>query len=68
MGKTTLKIEGMTCGHCVQSLTEGLSELEGVRHVEVTLDQGQASVEYDEGQISIEALRAKVSEIGYRAV
>lgn len=67
MAKTDFKIEGMTCGHCVQSLTEGLSGLEGVRQVEVSLETGQASVEYDEGLLDTDAIRAKVQEIGYRA-
>lgn len=67
MSKIILKIDGITCGHCVESLTEGLSSLEGVQNVEVSLEQGQASIEYDEGQIGMEDLRARVSEIGYRA-
>lgn len=66
MAETNFKIEGMTCGHCVQSVTEGLSGLEGIRRVEVNLEKGQASVEYDEGLLDTDAIKAKIQEIGYR--
>ncbi len=67
MANITLRIEGMTCQHCVKGLTEGLSSLEGVRSVYVSLEAGQAAGEYDEKILALEALRAKVAEIGYRA-
>lgn len=67
MTKSTLQIEGMTCDHCVKSLTEGLSSLQGVRQVDVSLEAGRAEVEYDEEQLDLEAIRAKVAEVGYRA-
>lgn len=67
MTKTTLTIEGMTCGHCVQSVTEGLTSLEGVRSVEVSLEAGQAVVEYDEDRLTTQAIQTKVAELGYQA-
>lgn len=36
--QTELKISGMTCGHCVASVTEELKELSGVQNVDVVLD------------------------------
>lgn len=36
----TLKVSGMTCGHCKQSVNDALSNLEGVQSVEVNLDSG----------------------------
>lgn len=41
---TTLKISGMTCGHCVAHVTEELEALEGVKNVSVVLNQGGQSV------------------------
>ena len=38
-----LSINGMTCGHCVASVTEELSEVPGVLNVEVILNSGATS-------------------------
>ncbi|MHC4597948.1 MAG: CopZ family metallochaperone [Planctomycetota bacterium] len=44
----TIRITGMSCGHCVKSVTEALSQVPGVsRVVEVNLDKGEAHVEGD---------------------
>ncbi|MFQ6672884.1 MAG: heavy-metal-associated domain-containing protein [Candidatus Tectimicrobiota bacterium] len=67
MTKTTIAIEGMTCGHCVATVTEGLKALDGVHHVDVSLEAGRAVVEYDEARLDPQAIRAKVAELGYRA-
>lgn len=40
----TLTVPGMTCGHCVQAVTEGVSPLDGVSGVEVDLDSKQVVV------------------------
>lgn len=66
MSKATIKIIGMTCDHCVKSVKQGLAGLDGVRSVEVSLETGQAQVDYDEGRTDDDALRARVEEIGYR--
>ena len=39
----TLKIDGMTCGHCVSSVTEELNGVPGVSNVEVFLSAGGTS-------------------------
>lgn len=67
MVTTTLTIEGMGCGHCAMTVTEGLAKLEGVRHVDVSLEAGQAVIEYDEGRLDAEAIKTKVAELGYQA-
>lgn len=62
---TTLKIEGMTCQHCVKAVTEALAEVPGVdRIVDVSLEQKQAVVE---GRADSTALIAAVAEAGYQA-
>jgi copper chaperone len=37
-------VVGMTCGHCVASVTEEITELPGVESVEVVLETGQVTV------------------------
>ncbi|TNF71556.1 MAG: heavy metal-binding protein [Acidobacteria bacterium] len=59
-----LKIEGMSCDHCVRAVTKALTEVPGVtRVVEVSLDRGEAIVE---GEAAIEQLAAAVREEGYQ--
>lgn len=57
-------VEGMTCAHCVLSVREEVSEVEGVERVEVDLASGRLTVAGD--GVSDEAVRAAVGEAGYR--
>lgn len=57
-------VGGMTCQHCVQSVTEELGELPGVSHVDVSLDTGAVTLT-SEVEISEEAASAAVREAGY---
>ena len=62
---TKLKIEGMSCQHCVKAVNEALTEVEGVdRVVRVDLDSGEAEVE---GNADTAALIAAIEEEGYEA-
>lgn len=68
MSTTDLKINGMTCNHCVASVTEELQELPGVTGVEVQLVAGgtsTATVTTAEGSVAPEDLKAAVEEAGY---
>jgi len=38
----TVKIKGMTCNHCVMSITKALNEIEGIKGVRVDLEKGEA--------------------------
>ncbi|MGP9784475.1 heavy metal transporter [Arthrobacter sp. MYb224] len=66
----TLKIEGMTCGHCVSSVTEELQEIPGVSNVEVDLVVGGASTATIATNKPVEnsILEAAVAEAGYKLV
>lgn len=61
---TTLCVEGMTCGHCVQAVSKALKAVPGVERALVTLDSGLAEVE---GDAPTEALVAAVEAEGYQA-
>lgn len=43
MFTTTINVSGMTCGHCISSVTEELTELKGVQDVSVDLNTGGIS-------------------------
>ena len=65
MNRTTLKIEGMTCGHCVASVKQTLQGLDGVM-VE-TVAVGTATVQYDPTLASVEQIAEAVGDAGYPA-
>lgn len=67
MATTSLKIEGMTCGHCVAAVTKALEGTEGVTTAKVDLQSGRAVVEYDESRTRPEVLTSVVMDEGYTA-
>jgi copper chaperone len=56
-------VSGMTCSHCVLSVREEVSEVAGVRDVDVDLASGRLTVTGD--SIDDGAVRAAVAEAGY---
>ena len=64
MATTTLKVTGMTCGHCVAAVDNALKAVPGVTGAEVSLEKAQAVVE---GSADANALIAAVKEEGYEA-
>jgi copper chaperone len=67
MSVTTYTVSGMTCGHCVDSVTEELTELDGVTGVSVVLDSGAVTVTSDR-DLGQDEVRAAVTEAGYQLV
>ncbi|MCX5868047.1 MAG: heavy metal translocating P-type ATPase [Proteobacteria bacterium] len=66
--KAELKISGMTCAMCVQTIAEALRSLNGVINARVNLATETATVEYDPGQLSLADLENAVREAGYEVV
>ena len=64
MNPETVTVTGMTCGHCVASVTEEISELESVESVEVDLATGSVTVTSSQ-PLDPAAVRAAVEEAGY---
>lgn len=67
MTTATYTVQGMTCGHCVSSVTEEVSEVAGVDGVEVDLASGSLTVT-GEQPVDVAAIRSAVEEAGYRLV
>ncbi|NUO63669.1 MAG: heavy-metal-associated domain-containing protein [Gemmatimonadaceae bacterium] len=65
MNRTTLKIDGMTCGHCVAWVKKALEGLDGVAVENVAV--GSATVEYDPAVASPDRIARAVSDAGYAA-
>ena len=58
-------VSGMSCSHCVLSVSEEVGALAGVDRVEVELASGRLVVD---GDVSDEAVRDAVAEAGYEVV
>jgi copper chaperone CopZ len=66
MAKTIeLNVTGMTCEHCVRSVTNALKDVPGVSEAVVSLDEKKATVTGDE--VDVAKLIAAVEEEGYEA-
>lgn len=62
---TTYTVTGMTCGHCVASVTEEVQEIPGVQDVAVDLATGAVTITSAE-VLDEAAVRAAVEEAGYQ--
>jgi copper chaperone CopZ len=65
MSESTYTVTGMTCGHCVASVTEEISEIDGVTDVAVDLPTGAVTVT-STTPLDNAAVRAAVEEAGYQ--
>jgi copper chaperone len=66
MTRITMDITGMSCGHCVASVSRTLKGIAGVNVDEVRI--GSATVEFDEAKTSAAALAKAVTDEGYAVV
>jgi copper ion binding protein len=67
MNTSTYRVEGMTCGHCVDSVSAEVGTLPGVSDVRVDLATGTVTVT-SESPLGDDAVRAAVDEAGYTLV
>ncbi len=68
MTKTTLKIQGMTCNHCVMRVQKALKGVAGVQDAMVDLNKAEAAVTFDEAKVTTDALSTAVVDAGYKVV
>jgi copper ion binding protein len=62
--KKLIKVQGMSCNHCVTHVTEALKEIPGVTDVIVSLEGGTATVDTN-APVTDEALAAAITDVGY---
>ena len=67
METTDIKVDGMTCGSCVASVTKALARVPGVQDVKVDLRSGVARVSGAHVAQQVPALVAALGEAGYAA-
>uniref|UniRef100_A0A8C7ZUY9 P-type Cu(+) transporter n=1 Tax=Oryzias sinensis TaxID=183150 RepID=A0A8C7ZUY9_9TELE len=62
-----LKVEGMTCGSCVQSIEQRIGSLPGVIHIRVSLEQKTATLIFDQGLQSPQSLSEAIEDMGFES-
>ena len=67
MESIVIKVGGMSCGGCVKNVTGVLTALPGVAKADVSLEAGEARVDFDPGKVDAAKLRAAVEEAGFDA-
>jgi copper chaperone len=68
MTKKTLKIQGMTCNHCVMRVSKALKAVPGVQDAQVDLQKAEAAITYDDAKVTTETLSSAVVDAGYKVV
>ena len=64
---STIKVKGMSCQHCVGSVTKALSEIEGITNVQVDLDKGEATFT-ENSPVSEHTIKDAITKIGFEVV
>ena len=65
MSTVTVRVNGMSCGHCVSSVREEVGAIPGVTAVDVDLASGKVTID-SEHQVEAEAIQSAVEEAGYQ--
>ena len=63
----TIKIKGMSCQHCVASVTKALSEITGITDVQVNLEKGEATFN-EQSPIEEQVIKDAITRIGFEVV
>lgn len=67
MKEVELKVQGMTCQHCVRTVQNAVSGIDGVSRVEVFLDSGTVKVSMDK-DVPTDNLKKAIEEWGYKVI
>lgn len=63
--KQKLKVDGMSCEHCVAKVEKAVSELEGVEKIKVKLKNAEAKVKFDETKVPLDKVMETITDLGY---
>ena len=64
---SVLKVKGMSCQHCVMSVTKALNQLDGIKNIQIDLAKGE--VRFDNTKsVSADRIRNAITDAGYEVV
>lgn len=66
MANATIKINGMSCQHCVASVGKAITSVAGIKKVDVSINS--AYVEYDESKTTLEEIEKAIEKEGYKII
>jgi copper chaperone len=66
MQSVILKVQGMSCGHCVSSVEGAVRKLGATAKVD--LNGGLVTVEYDDNKLTLDAIKATIEDQGYDVI
>lgn len=61
----TLKVSGMSCGHCKEAVERAIGVLPGVSKVEANVEDGKVEISYNPSEASLDDIRQAVEDAGY---
>ncbi|MCL2216119.1 MAG: cation transporter [Defluviitaleaceae bacterium] len=65
MEKTTIKVAGMSCGHCEKAIIIALEDL-GVAEVFASAKEQKVEIIFDPAKLTLDAIKKEIIEIGYQ--
>jgi copper chaperone len=65
MNQVTLRVKGMSCQHCVNSIEGSVKKLTGVSKVKVNLQESQVFVEFHSQEVKLDQIREMIVSQGY---
>lgn len=68
MEQVTLKVNGMSCGHCVNAVEGSVGKLPGISKVKVELSEGKVNIEFNPNEVSLAQIKEEIDEQGYDVV
>ena len=66
--KAKIKIDGMSCQHCVKTVTDVMMGLDGVSQVKVNLKKGEARLKVERDRLDLELLETAIVTAGFEFV
>ena len=60
-----IKVDGMSCDHCRNTIESALAKINGVRSAEVDLDKNEVRVDYDDNKVSMKEMKDAIEDQGY---
>ena len=62
-----IRVKGMSCQHCVMSVTKALTQLEGIENVQVDLAKGEVRFDNSKG-VASNRIEKAISDAGYQVI
>ncbi len=62
-----IKVEGMSCEHCVKRITEIVNEIKGAKCLNISLENKTVEVEFTNDEV-LQYIEASVNDVGYEVM